>query len=170
MLPKISLYLLKVTEFCNLNCPYCYMFNLRDLAYKTKPKIMPLEMVEVVARKAVALARQQEVAEIAISLHGGEPLLAGIEWFSTAVDHFKRAAGEAVKIAFTTQTNGVLLDKRWLDFFEAERISVGISMDGPREIHDKNRVNFSGRGSYDEVVRELIWHWDTLRSSAGYFV
>lgn len=155
MLPKITLYLLKVTEFCNLNCPYCYMFNLRDFSYKSKPKVMPMEIVEVAARKAVALAREQEVPKLTISLHGGEPLLAGREWFRSAVDVFKRTGGDAVKIVFTTQTNGVLLDEQWLEFFEAERITIGISMDGPREIHDKFRVNFAGRGSYDDVVRGL---------------
>jgi len=153
MLPKITLYLLKVTEFCNLNCPYCYMFNLRDSSYKSKPKVMPMEIVEVAARKAVALAKEQDVPKLTISLHGGEPLLAGREWFRSAVNIFKRAGGDSVKIVFTTQTNGVLLDDQWLDFFEAERITLGISMDGPREVHDKYRINFAGRGSYDDVVR-----------------
>jgi uncharacterized protein len=155
MLPTVTLYLLKVTEFCNLNCPYCYMFNLRDFSYKNKPKIMPLETVEVFALKAAALAQKQEVNKITVSLHGGEPLLAGRDWFRSAIDIFHRAGGDSVKFVFTTQTNGVLIDTPWLDFLEAHRISFGISMDGPRHIHDKYRVNFSGRGSYDDVVRGL---------------
>jgi uncharacterized protein len=153
MLPKISLYLLKVTEFCNLNCPYCYMFNLRDFAYQAKPKIMPLEVVEAFAPKAVALAQKQEVDKLVVSLHGGEPLLAGREWFQSALEILRSAAGDSVRLAFITQTNGTLLDEEWLEFFATERIMVGISMDGPREVHDKNRINFAGRGSYDEVVR-----------------
>ncbi|HEY2290104.1 MAG TPA: hypothetical protein VGM86_05315, partial [Thermoanaerobaculia bacterium] len=96
MVPKIHLYLLKVTEFCNLNCPYCYMFNLRDFAYKSKPKIMPLEIVEATAPKVVALARRQEVQKLTISLHGGEPLLAGREWFRSALEIFRRAGGDSV--------------------------------------------------------------------------
>ncbi len=153
MRPKITLYLLKVTEFCNLNCPYCYMFNLRDNAYKSKPKIMPLEIVEAFAHKAVALALEQEVPKLTVSLHGGEPLLAGREWYRSALRILRRAGGDAVKFAFITQSNGTLLDEGWLDFFAAETITLGISMDGPREVHDKYRVNFAGRGSYDEVVR-----------------
>jgi uncharacterized protein len=150
---NISLYLLKVTEFCNLNCPYCYMFNLRDFAYKAKPKIMSLEIVEAFAPKAVALAKKQGVGKLIVSLHGGEPLLAGREWFLSALEILRRAAGDSVKLAFLTQTNGTLLDEQWLELFQAERITMGISMDGPRHVHDKTRVNFAGRGSYDEVLR-----------------
>jgi uncharacterized protein len=153
MRPNITLYLLKVTEFCNLNCPYCYMFNLRDFAHRHKPKIMSLEIVETFARKAVALAQEQEVGKLLISLHGGEPLLAGLDWFKSAVGILRRAGGDSVRFSFTTQTNGILLNEQWLDFFASERITVGISMDGPREVHDKNRINFAGRGSYEEVVR-----------------
>jgi len=150
---EITLYLLKVTEFCNLNCPYCYMFNLRDFSHKTKPKTMPLEVVEALAPKAVALAKKQGVKKLTFSLHGGEPLLAGRDWYRSAIKTLRRAGGDEVQVAFTTQTNGTLLDEGWLELFEAERINVGISMDGPREIHDKNRFNFAGRGSYDDVVR-----------------
>jgi uncharacterized protein len=155
MLSNISLYLLKVTEFCNLNCPYCYMFNLRDFSYRTKPKIMPLKIVEAAASKIVALAKKQEVSKILISLHGGEPLLAGREWFRSALEIFRRTGDGAVQFAFTTQTNGTLLDEQWLEFLNAEHIRVGISMDGPPSIHDKFRVNFSGRGSYADVLRGL---------------
>lgn len=155
MRPRISLYLLKVTEFCNLNCPYCYMFNLRDSSYKKKPKVMPLSIVEAMAPKAAALAREQGVDRIAISLHGGEPLLAGREWFRSALEIFRRAGGDDVRFSFVVQTNGVLLDEQWLDLCAEEGIKVGISIDGPRHIHDRFRVNFAGRGSYDDVIRGL---------------
>lgn len=153
--PEITLYLLKVTEFCNLNCPYCYMFNLRDFSYRAKPKIMPLDTVSVMASKAVELARKQNIQKLTVSLHGGEPLLAGRDWFRSALEIFKKAGDDSIEFVFVTQTNGVLIDREWLDFFESSRVTVGISMDGPRHIHDKFRVNFSGRGSYDDVVRGL---------------
>jgi uncharacterized protein len=131
------------------------MFNLRDFAYKSKPKIMPLEIVEATAPKVVALARRQEVQKLTISLHGGEPLLAGREWFRSALEIFRRAGGDSVSFEFVTQSNGTLFDKAWLEFCEAQGIRIGLSMDGPKDIHNRNRPNFSGRGSYDEVVRGL---------------
>ncbi|MEM1205816.1 MAG: radical SAM protein [Acidobacteriota bacterium] len=153
--PKIDLYLLKATEFCNLNCPYCYMFNLRDFSFREKPKIMSQEIVEVTAQKAVALAIRQGVPKLTISLHGGEPLLAGLDWYRSTVDTFRRIGGDAVRCVFTTQTNGVLLDEAWVEYFASESITVGISMDGIPEVHDKYRVNFAGRGSYRDVERGL---------------
>lgn len=155
MLPRLTLYLLKVTEFCNLNCPYCYMFNLRDFSYRGKPKVMSLEVVETFAHKAAALAVKQGVKSVGVSLHGGEPLLAGQEWFRSALEIFRKIEKKGVRFGFTVQTNGVMLDSDWIRLFDSEGVSIGISMDGPRQIHDRVRVNFAGRGSYDEVVRGL---------------
>jgi uncharacterized protein len=155
MTPRIHLYLFKVTEFCNLNCPYCYMFNLRDQAFRRKPKVMPLGLVEAAAPKMVRLAVEQGVEKLTVSLHGGEPLLAGREWFRSAIGILRRAAGDSVCIEFCTQTNGTLIDEAWLDFCEEMPVRIGLSMDGPPEIHDRNRPNFAGRGSYDAVARGL---------------
>lgn len=155
MRQPINLYLIKVSEFCNLNCPYCYMFNLKDYSYKNKPKVMSLDIVAATAEKVVCLAEKQNVKRLRVSLHGGEPLLAGIEWYRSALKMFRMAGGNSVQFEFVTQTNGVLLDEKWLDFFEAEEVGLGISIDGPRHVHDRYRVNFAGRGSYDEVVRGL---------------
>jgi uncharacterized protein len=131
------------------------MFNLRDFAYKAKPKIMPLEVVEAFAPKAVDLAQRQGVKKLFVSLHGGEPLLAGRDWFQSALKVLRQAGGESVKFSFITQSNGVLIDEQWLELFQSERITVGISLDGPQHIHDKSRFNFAGRGSYGDVVRGI---------------
>jgi uncharacterized protein len=131
------------------------MFNLRDLSYKKKPKIMSLKIVESMAPKAVALAQSQGTKKLIVSLHGGEPLLAGRDWFRSALQIFRQAGGDSVQFDFVTQTNGTLLDSSWLDFFDSEAVKIGISIDGPRHVHDRFRVNFAGRGSYDDVVRGL---------------
>ena len=160
MQPKVDLYLLKATEFCNLNCPYCYMFNLRDFAFKEKPKIMSREIVEVTANKAVALARKQGVSKLTISLHGGEPLLAGIEWYRSTVDIFKKAGGDDVKCVFTTQTNGLLLDEEWLQFFKS------------RKNHCRHQHRWATRGSRS-ISRQFRWprlvHWSGKKGSNCYF-
>jgi uncharacterized protein len=116
---------------------------------------MPLEVVEAFAAKAVQLAQKQNVPKLTISLHGGEPFLAGREWFRSALEILRRAGGDSVKFAFLTQTNGTLLDEEWAAFCDSENITIGISIDGPKHIHDKMRVNFAGRGSYDDVVQGL---------------
>src|SRR5580698_6539209 len=69
----LQMFLLKVAEFCNLNCDYCFMFNLNDFSYKKKPKKMSMDVVHAAAANAARVARIQETSYIIFSLHGGEP-------------------------------------------------------------------------------------------------
>lgn len=152
---RIDTYLLKVTAFCNLNCTYCYMFNLRDFSYRNRAKIMPLETVDLAARRMVEAAVAQGVEQVAVSLHGGEPMLAGRDWMRQAVDIFRRRGGDDVEFHFLMQTNGVLIDRQWISLFRELGIIVGMSLDGPRAMNDRARIDFSGRGSYDRAIRGL---------------
>lgn len=151
----INNYLLKIASFCNLNCSYCFMFNLQDTTYRGKEKIMPLEIVQLAAKKMVELARQQEITMLHVSFHGGEPLLAGKDWFRRAVTIIKEASGGDVAFKFGLQTNAVLIDDEWLDLFAENGVSVGVSLDGPRHINDRARLNFAGDSSYDKTVAGL---------------
>lgn len=154
MLP-IETYILKATAFCNLNCTYCYIFNLADKSFQGRPKVMPLDLVEATARRMVDQAKEQEVRQLTVVFHGGEPLLAGQEWFREAVQCFRKAGSDDVAFKFGIQSNGVLIDEKWVELLDELRVTVSISMDGPRQVHDRARINFAGKGSYDEVVRGL---------------
>jgi uncharacterized protein len=151
----IRTYIIKVTAFCNLNCSYCYMFNLEDQSFRARPKVLPLGTLEHTARKIVEHAILQSMAEINIIFHGGEPLLAGREWFHRALELFQRAGGNSVRFSFSVQSNGVLIDPEWVELFRRYRMSIALSLDGSREVNDRARVNFAGRGSYDDVLRGL---------------
>jgi uncharacterized protein len=148
----INTYLLKIAAFCNLNCSYCFMFNLQDTTYRGKEKIMPLEIVQAAANKMVELARQQNINSLNISFHGGEPLLAGKDWFRRAIAILREAGGDHVSFHFGVQTNAVLIDDEWLDLFQDHGIDVGVSLDGPREINDRARLNFAGDSTYEKTV------------------
>lgn len=154
MLP-VGGYILKATAFCNLNCSYCYMFNLGDRSYLGRPKVMPLELVAVTAQRITEYAVAHQQRRLLITIHGGEPLLAGRDWLRATVHQFRAASDGRVDFRFGLQTNGVLLDTDWLDLFRELGVSVSLSMDGPKHVHDRARVNHAGRGSYDEVVRGL---------------
>lgn len=160
MLP-IRTYIFKATAFCNLNCSYCYMFNLGDTTYQKRPKVMPLELVERAAERIVDQAREQNVGRVSVVLHGGEPLLAGRQWLRSTVDTFRRKGGEEIDFRFGVQTNGVPMDMEWVNLFDELRVSVSLSMDGPRNVNDRHRVNHAGRGSYDDTVRGLRLLLDT---------
>ena len=151
----ISAYIVKVTAFCNLNCTYCYVFNLDDKSFRGRPKVMPLETLGQSARRIVSMAKEQCVGEVSIIFHGGEPLLAGYDWFRRAIGCFLQAAGSDLIFHFAVQTNAVTLDEEWVELFREYSMSVSVSLDGPPEVNDKARINHSGHGSYDAVVKGL---------------
>ena len=148
----ISQLLIKVATRCNIDCSYCYWF--RDAAVYDKPKLMSAEVLQQLLLRIEEHITEHGLVDLPIILHGGEPLLWGVENFS----HFAEACaaissrtGSAIPIAVTT--NGVLIDDRWLDCFEAHDISVAISLDGPAHIHDLHRKTFQGGGTHEAVAR-----------------
>ncbi|WP_426701726.1 radical SAM protein [Rhodanobacter sp. Col0626] len=151
----LQMILLKIAEFCNLNCDYCFMFNLNDFSYKKKPKKMTLDVIRAAGANAARVARIQETAYITFSLHGGEPTIIGRDWIREAVAILREYESEDLRIDIYMQTNGVVIDQAWIDFARELNIFIGVSMDGTRESHDKHRVDHKGRGSYDRVVRSL---------------
>ncbi|MCY1023418.1 hypothetical protein [Pyxidicoccus sp. MSG2] len=84
MTTAINNYILKSTSFCNINCSYCYIFNLKDTTFRTKAKVMPLDVLDAAAAQISELAVQQKVKSVSVTFHGGEPMLAGPERFAGA--------------------------------------------------------------------------------------
>ncbi|PTA68635.1 radical SAM protein [Deinococcus arcticus] len=147
-------FILKATAHCNLNCPYCYMFNLRDRSFAGRPRVMPTGVVEAAARRIAAQVRRLGRQTASVTFHGGEPLLAGQDWFRDAVAVLREAAPE-VAFEFTVQSNGVLLTRDWLDLFADLGVVVALSLDGLPEAHNRTRVDHAGRGTYDATRRAI---------------
>ncbi len=148
----IAQLLVKVASRCNIDCSYCYWF--RDRAVYDKPKVMSAEVLDQLLRRVEEHVVRHALVEFPIILHGGEPLLWGLE-------NFRRIAQDCAGITARTQceipigvtTNGLLIDDAWLDCFEEHGISVAISLDGPAHVHDARRRTFQGRGTHAAVVR-----------------
>jgi uncharacterized protein len=148
----ITQLLIKVAARCNIDCSYCYWF--RDAAVYDKPKLMSAEVLRQLLYRIEQHVSVHRLPELPIVLHGGEPLLWGVDNFNDFAEAcvaITVRTGSAIPIAVTT--NGVLIDDRWLDCFEAHRISVAISLDGPAHIHDLHRKTFQGGGTHEAVVR-----------------
>ena len=150
-----SLFIFKVVSPCNLNCTYCYEYNLGDDSWKSQPKVMSLAVAEQATKRIRAHLEYHNSRFITIVLHGGEPLLAGIDHLQQLVDIIRQTLGPDIHVDFGTQTNGILLTTEFLAFFEKERFQIGISCDGPPKANDLNRVYHSGRGSGNDVQRAL---------------
>jgi uncharacterized protein len=140
-----------VGPICNLDCKYCF--------YLEKEKLYPGEnswrMSDAVLEKYIRdYIHSQPVAEINFAWQGGEPTLLGVEFFHKAVALQKKYADGKI-ISNAIQTNGTLLDEAWCEFLAANKFLVGLSVDGPAELHDKYRVDKRQQPTFDKVMRGL---------------
>ena len=135
---------------CNLSCRYCYYLGKRHVGPKGGPLRMPEDLLEEYVAQHIA-ASPDEV--IRFSWHGGEPTILGLDYFRLIVDIQRRRCPSGRTIANGLQTNGTLLDEEWGRFLAAEGFAVGLSLDGPREMHDRYRVTRDGKPTFEETMR-----------------
>ena len=152
---KVQSLVLKVTSRCNLNCSYCYVYNVGDDTWKTQPRVMSTNVVQRLLERVKTHCMYHHIDTFPLIFHGGEPLLCGKQFFIDFVAEAKRRLLPEVTPIFEMQTNGTLLTENWCRLLAELDIGFGISLDGPREIHDHYRVDHSGRGSYEAVLRGL---------------
>src|SRR4030095_5725909 len=151
----ITSYVLKIASRCNLNCKYCYMYNLGDTSYRQQPAVMSEHVVEATLQRIPQHAVHKGLESVKLIFHGGEPLLAGEAFFRHFVETATRILTPEVTPQFSMQTNAVLLSEKWLELLGELKIHFGISLDGPAEIHDANRLDHQGRGSYQRVAQAI---------------
>ena len=139
--------ILKMTTACNLNCVYCSEGDC-------KPVTLPQEMFFKLVDELPPLLDFLKTKDAEFLFHGGEPMLYGRAELKTLIDYAKNKLS-AYNLQFLMQTNGTLIDDDWIEFFKAENISVGISLDGYPEIHDKNRLTKTGEPTAEIILNNL---------------
>ncbi len=135
---------------CNLDCRYCYYLD-KALQYGGRQPVMSEELLELYIRQYI---EANEVDTVTFCWHGGEPLLAGIDFYRRAVELQRKYAG-GKRIVNTLQTNGVLVDEAWCELFAAYEFLIGVSLDGPEEIHDAFRRDRGGAPTFGRVMRAV---------------
>ena len=148
-------FIVKIHSRCDLSCDYCYMYEMADQSWRDRPRRMSVEIAEFTARRIAEHARAHRMTELALILHGGEPLLAGPELISHLVNVTRESVGPGVQVSVRIQTNGVGLDDSYLQLFNDLSVRVGVSLDGAAEAHNRHRRFASGRGSYAAVSLAL---------------
>jgi uncharacterized protein len=141
---------------CNLDCKYCFFLS-KEMLYPGDRFRMSDETLETYIRQ---LLETYQMPEINIAWQGGEPTLMGLDFFRRSIEYVEKYRKPEQSIQHTMQTNGILLDDDWCTFFKEHRFLIGLSVDGPREMHDAYRVNKGGAGSFDSVMRG----WEVLRT------
>ena len=136
---------------CNLGCSYCFFLDKEEL-YPGDRFRMSDEALEAYIRQLIEMHRTPQVT---VAWQGGEPTLMGLGFYRKAIELEERYRKPGMTFLNTMQTNGTLLDDEWCAFLAEHDFLVGISIDGPRELHDAFRVNKAGRGTFDDVMRGL---------------
>lgn len=137
---------------CNLDCKYCFYLEKEKLYPDRKANFkMSDEMLELFIKQHIAA---QDVDEVIFAWQGGEPTLMGRGFYQRAIELQQRYA-EGRTIVNTFQTNGVLIDEEWADFFKKNDFLVGISVDGDAALHDEWRVTRSGKPTHEKVEQAI---------------
>ncbi|MGC1953355.1 MAG: anaerobic sulfatase maturase [Gammaproteobacteria bacterium] len=134
---------------CDIQCDYCFYLEKRALFDRDEQYRMPDAVVEAYIRQYV---ESQPTPVVEFVWHGGEPTLLGIDFFQRAVA-LQQLYRDRKEIRNTLQTNGLHLDDAWCEFFKANDFFVGVSLDGPREIHNRYRKDRKGHGTFDRVMQ-----------------
>lgn len=154
MTARIQTYIVKVASRCNLNCSYCYMYNMGDTTFVKQPKFMSINTYMAFVDKLANHCEKEKLPYIYIAFHGGEPLLATKEFYTTAVTYTKRVIKDT-EVIFTLQSNGTLVDDAWCHFLKELDVQIGISIDGPEQYHNLYRLYHNNKASFNEVVNGI---------------
>lgn len=141
------------SSLCGMRCRYCFYEDISALRSVKSMGVMSLETARRLLESGLQAAGPH--GSIQITFQGGEPTLAGLDFFQSFIALERELCPSTVKISHSIQTNGMALDGDWVKFFQENRFLVGLSLDGSREIHDRFRVDAQGRRSWDRVTRSL---------------
>src|SRR5215475_7196674 len=167
LVPRIELLVIQPTPFCNIDCRYCYLPDRNS-----KAVVAPTTLFNLFSQ-VFASGWLQDC--LSVVWHAGEPMVVPIRFYRDAFRMIDREKPDDLAITHSFQTNGTLIDDAWCDFFAREHVNVGVSIDGPKLLHDRNRLTRSGRGTFDRTVagirllreRKIPFHVISVLSTAS---
>lgn len=142
---RIQTIVLQPTPFCNIQCKYCYL--------PTRDDTSTMDINTVIASFEKVFSSSFAGEQITVIWHAGEPLVLPVSYYESAFRAIERLRPPTVQIRHSFQTNGTLVTKEWCDLIRRWNVSVGVSIDGPRHMHDANRVTRAGKGTFDRAIR-----------------
>lgn len=147
----LQLLIKPASSLCNLRCAYCFYKDEAEHREIASHGIMSEETMECLIRKALQAAEES----CTFGFQGGEPLLAGLDFYKAFVECAEKYRPPGLKVQYTIQTNGLLLDEEWMDFLEEHPFLLGVSLDGTMELHDRNRVDEKKNPTAARVLKVL---------------
>jgi uncharacterized protein len=151
----LSQFVLKVHSRCDLACDHCYVYEHADQSWRGRPHAMALDTVRVAATRIAEHAAAHKLPEVHVVLHGGEPLLLGVERLRATLAELRAAITPVTGLDLRLQTNGVRLTEPACELFVEFDVKVGVSLDGDRAANDRHRRFASGASSHTQVLDAL---------------
>ncbi|MGH3262743.1 MAG: FxsB family cyclophane-forming radical SAM/SPASM peptide maturase [Trebonia sp.] len=148
-------FVFKVHSRCDLACDHCYVYESADQSWRGRPKSASSDVVSHVALRIAEHVKAHDLDRVEVVLHGGEPLLAGVDGLRAILVELERVIGSLCRLDVKIHTNGILLNEQFCELFDAHGVGVGISLDGDRVANDRHRRYRDGRSSYDAVIRAI---------------
>ena len=148
-MPPLSLLIKPASGLCNMRCRYCFYADVSKHRTEASFGIMTPDTLETLVRKALGYAEGTCI----FGFQGGEPTLAGLDFFKHLISLQRKYNSNRLKILNNIQTNGLRLKPSWAEFFALNNFLVGLSLDGSKPIHDMFRKDSNGGGTYDEVQK-----------------
>ena len=142
--PVIETMVIQPTPFCNIACTYCYLPHRGDRS------VMARETLQAAFERVFASG--WSAPELTVIWHAGEPLVLPVEYYRDAFDLIERMRPKTLRVRHAIQTNGMLITAAWCELFRDYHVGVGVSLDGPRHLHDAHRRTRSGRGTFDKTM------------------
>ena len=149
--PRIHILAKPSGATCNLACSYCFFLD-KELLYPNSKFRMKEEMLETYIRQLIETHRS---AQVTVAWQGGEPTLMGVDFYRKAIEYQNKYRKPGMTFENTMQTNGTLLNDEWCEFLKENNYLIGLSLDGPRHLHDAHRVDKGGAPTFDKVMRGL---------------
>ncbi|HJS46156.1 MAG TPA: radical SAM protein [Rhizomicrobium sp.] len=149
----------KIAERCNINCSYCYYFNMGEKTPAGRPAYASLDVTDALAKWIAQGCRELRIPRVRLSFHGGEPMLVGPEAFDKACRRLRDVIEPVAKLALSIQTNGTLVDEQWIEKFIAHRVAIGVSIDGAQGHNDRFRLDRRGHSTFhktEQAIRCLV--------------
>lgn len=150
-MPAASILIKPSSANCNIDCKYCFYKCLSSNREEYSKGFMSEETLEQLIIQAIDYADNY----VAFAFQGGEPTLAGVDFFHKVVDLQNKHNNKGLTIENTIQTNGILIDEEWAQFLSENHFLVGLSLDGPKKVHDKYRVDALGNPTFEKVMHTV---------------
>lgn len=144
----LSLLIKPASSLCNMRCKYCFYHDIAEIRESSSYGIMNAATAENLIRKAFDFAER----EVSFIFQGGEPTLAGLNFFDDFIEKVNGLNSKGLKINYAIQTNGINIDEKFAELFSKNRFLVGLSLDGTRDINDFLRIDANNNGTHKKIL------------------